>query len=328
MRIKLAAILAVVASLALTGCSSSSSSSNEPAVSSTSSVSTGSAPDAAVFAHPNIEGLEIEFAKQPENIVMDCYAYSTLNEYGFKPSAIFGYQCDDPTVMDGVDTTGIEQIGTDGEIDLEKLAQLKPDAIVGLGTADGWQWFKEDVNAQLTRVAPFVPLPSGDTIDEGIANVRELADFLGADLGDTNITQADKDFEAAKKNFTEAVSEKDLTFLLASPTQEMLYTRAGGPHALLLEQLGATLVGPTEGHEGGPWAWIAWEEASQYPADVMLVEQYDEANPFTAELWDALPSVKAGQLYGWNSKGALTSRHYADWLDGLTEKVKTFNKVV
>ena len=70
MRIKLAAILTVVAGLALTGCSSSSSSSNEPAVSSTSSVSTGSAPDAAVFAHPNIEGLEIEFAKHVQKIEM------------------------------------------------------------------------------------------------------------------------------------------------------------------------------------------------------------------------------------------------------------------
>lgn len=334
MRAKLGAVLTLVAGLALAGCGSTTSSSpTETAASSAapaSSAAAGSATqasDAAVFTHPNIDGLEIEFAEQPENIVMDCYAYSTLDEYGLKPSAIFGYQCDDPTVMGGVDTTGVEQIGTDGEIDLEKLAQLKPDAIIGFGTADGWQWFEEDVNTQLTRVAPFVPLPSGDTVDEGIANVRVLADFLGADVDVPEIVQADKDFEAAKKNFTDAAAANDLSFMLASPTKEMLYTSATGQQTLLLQELGATLAGPAEGHEGSPWAWIAWEEASKYPADVILVEDYDEADPFTAELWDSLPAVQAGQLYTWNSKGALTSRHYADWLDGLAEKVKGFTKV-
>ncbi|MGV0371959.1 MULTISPECIES: ABC transporter substrate-binding protein [unclassified Corynebacterium] len=344
MRAKLGAVLTLAVGLALTGCSSSPSNSaststatatatsavsaSDAATSSSASASSNvQASDALVFNHPSIDGLKIEFAEQPKNIVMDCYAYSTLDEYGIKPNAIFGYQCDDPTVMGGVDTTGIEQIGTDGEIDLEKLAQLKPDAIIGLGTADGWQWFKEDVNSQLTRVAQFVPLPGGDTVDEGIANVRELAEFLGADVTASHITKADQDYAAAKQNFSDAIAGEDLSFMLSSPTKEMLYTRADGPQADLLKSLGATLAGPTEGHEGSPWAWIAWEEASKYPTDVMLVENYDEADPFTAEMWDSLPSVQAGQLYAWNSKGALTSRHYADWLDGLATKVQGFNKV-
>lgn len=60
--------------------------------------------------------------------------------------------------MGNADIEGIETVGQDAEIDLEKLAELRPDAIIGNGNADGWSWFEDDVNAQLTRVAPFVPL--------------------------------------------------------------------------------------------------------------------------------------------------------------------------
>lgn len=198
---------------------------------------------------------------------MDCYAYSSLDDYGLEPAALFGFDCDNPNVMGDTSIEGIEMIGTDGEVNVEKLAELRPDAIISNGTEDGWSWFDDDVNEQLTRVAPFIPLPSGGTVDENIANTRDVAGFLGGDTDSEAIQQADADFADAKEAFSAAVEGADLNYMLASPVKEMLYSGIGFPQANLLEDLGATVIGADRPAEGNPWGQIAWEEASTYPTD-------------------------------------------------------------
>ncbi len=281
----------------------------------------------ATLEHPTEEGLELSFDEQPETLVMDCYAYSSLHEYGIEPDALFGFDCENPFVMGDIDISQIEQIGQDGEIDMEKLAEVRPDAIIGQGDADGWAWFDEDVNKQLTQVAPFVPLPSADTIDDGIEATRDIAGFFGADTEAEDIVQADEDYDQAKEDLSAALEDKDLSFMFASPTKEMLYTGVGFPAADMVEDLGATVVGPDAPESGNPWGDVAWEEASSYPADVILVEGYSDDYDFSAELWDSLPAVEEGQLGAWGSKGALTSRNYADWLQDMVELADTSEKV-
>ena len=312
--------LGAAAAMVLAACSTSDSDNPQED-------STAANGEQLTLSHPSIEGLNIDFENPPETLVMDCYAYSSLHEYGLEPDALFGFECDNEALMGNADIEGIETVGQDAEIDLEELAELRPDAIIGNGNADGWSWFEDDVNAQLTRVAPFVPLPSEGSIDEKIADTREIADFFGADVEAENIVAADEDYEAAKEAFSEAVEGKDYNFLLASPTKEMLYTGVGFAQADLLEELGANIVGPDAPAEGNPWGQVAWEDASTYPADVILVENFDPEAPFAAELWDDLPAVKADQLSTWSSKGALTSRTYADWLQDLADKVETYDKV-
>lgn len=312
--------LGAAAAMVLAACSTSDSDNPQED-------STAANGEQLTLSHPSIEGLNIDFENPPETLVMDCYAYSSLHEYGLEPDALFGFECDNEALMGNADIEGIETVGQDAEIDLIKLAELRPDAIIGNGNADGWSWFEDDVNAQLTRVAPFVPLPSEGSIDEKIADTREIADFFGADVEAENIVAADEDYEAAKEAFSKAVEGKDYNFLLASPTKEMLYTGVGFAQADLLEELGANIVGPDAPAEGNPWGQVAWEDASTYPADAILVENFDPEAPFTAELWDDLPAVKADQLSTWSSKGALTSRTYADWLQDLVDKVETYDKV-
>lgn len=279
------------------------------------------------LTHPTIEGLEISFDGQPETLVMDCYAYSSLQEYDLQPDALFGFDCENPFVMGDIDISGIEIIGKDGEINIEKLAELRPDAVIGQGDANGWSWFDEDVNSQLTRVAPFVPLPSGDDIEDRISTTREIAEFFGADVEADDILQADDDLISAKQSFSDAVKDSDLNILLASPAKEMLYTAVGFAQGNLLEELGANIIGPDAPATGNPWGQVAWEEASSYPADIILIEGFSDDYSFTAELWEDLPAVEAGQLGNWGSKGAMTSRTYADWLNELTEKVESSEKV-
>jgi iron complex transport system substrate-binding protein len=315
-RSSLAALVAASA-LLLASCASSGDAAEQPADSG----------DGVTLEHPSIDGLAIDFDAQPKNIVMDCYAYSSLHEYGIEPVALFGYECDNPFVMGDADISDIEVVGTDGEIDVEKLAELRPDAIIGQGTADGWQWFDEDVNAQITRVAPFVPLPGSETIDGRIADTREIADFFDGDVASEAIVQSDEDLEQAKQAFSDAITDSGLNIMLTSPAKEMLYTGVGFAQAEMLEELGATIVGADAPETGNPWGQVAWEDASTYPADILLVEGYSDDFAFSSELWDALPAVQADQLGAWSSKGAMTASTYAAWLNDVAALVSSSTKV-
>lgn len=312
--------LLAAGALVLSGCSGSS---DEAAAQDDGSSSTA---ESVTLDHPT-EDMQISFEHQPETLVMDCYAYSSLHEYGIEPDALFGFDCENPFVMGDLDISDIERVGQDGEIDMEKLAELQPDAVIGQGGPEGWSWFDEDVNEQLTQVATFVPMPDGETIDEEISTTREVAEFFGADPEAENIVQADEDYDQAKDDLSAALEEKDLSFMFTSSTKEMLYTGVGFPAADLVEELGATVVGAPAPESGNPWGQVAWEEASTYPADVILIEGYSEDYEFSAELWDSLPAVEAGQLGAWGSKGALTSRNYADWLQSLVELVDSSEPV-
>lgn len=316
-RLALLPALLASAALALTACSSGGA---------------GAAPEedsagAVTFTHPTLADLEIAFEEQPDTLVMDCYAFSSLHEYGVEPDALFGFDCENPFVMGDIDISGIERVGQDGEIDVEKLAALQPDAVIGQGDAAGWSWFDESVNSQLTRVAPFIPLPSAETIDEEIDATRDVAGFLGGDVDSEAVTQADADLETAKEELAAALEGTDLSIMLASPTKEMLYTAVGFQQAALLEEAGATVVGGEAPAEGNPWGQVAWEEASSHPADVILIEGYGEDYSFTADLWEELPAVQADQLGSWGSKGAMTSRAYADWLTEVTALVESADDV-
>lgn len=278
------------------------------------------------FTHPT-EDLEMTFEAQPETIIMDCYAYSSLHEYGIEPDALYGFDCENSFVMGDIDTSGIERVGQDGEIDVEKVAELRPDVLVGHGGVDGASWFDEEVTAQLTRVAPFLPLPTTEEITDGIAATRDIAEFLGADVGADAIVTSDEEFVAAQEAFSAAIDGQDLAFMLANPTKEMLYTAIGFAQADLLEELGATIVGAPEPESGNPWGQAAWEEASSYSADIILVEGYSDDYWFTSELWEDLPAVSADQIGNWGSKGAMTSSAYAAWLTEVTELVSASDKL-
>ena len=87
------------------------------------------------FTHPT-EDLEMTFEAQPETIIMDCYAYSSLHEYGIEPDALYGFDCENSFVMGDIDTSGIERVGQDGEIDAryaDHIVAMKDGAVVSTG---------------------------------------------------------------------------------------------------------------------------------------------------------------------------------------------------
>lgn len=307
--------------ISLTACSTASADKTAEESNNTAEV------ERIVFEHPTLAGKTITVDETPTNIVMDCYSYSSLADYGLKPVALYGFDCDNPNVMGDLDISGFETVGQQAEIDVEKLASLRPDIIIGHGNAEGPSWLDEDVKAQLERVAEFVALPQGETVDESISATRKVAEFLGGDVTSSDIQEADKALEDAKAKLAQVAEEKDLSVMLASPTKEMLYTAVGFKEADLLEELGTTIVGAPAPAEGNPWGKIAWEEASAYETDVILSEDQGLARSFDGELWQSMPAVAKGQIAGWGSKGKQTSANYAAWLNELSEKFEEFEKL-
>lgn len=320
-----------VAALALAGCTvGSQTAGNPPADSDSAQSARENGPITFTHPHPRLDGMTIEFEAQPEpdNIVVDCFSLRSMLEYGIEPVAIFGSDCDNPNVMGDIDISEYETIGRETEIDLERLAELRPDAIVG-NSPDGTgpTRFDEDVKEQMTRIAPFVALPVGTSVDGDIAAAREVAEFLGGDVDSEAIAQADADLAAAKESFANAVEGKDLRVMLAWPSAETVRTGVGFKQANLLEELGVDIIGPEGPAEGSPWGQVAWEELGTYEADVILNEDFGRDDVFTSELWEAQPAIEEGQVAGWSSRGNHSAQYYADWLNDLAERASDWEEL-
>lgn len=306
--------------LLLTACSGAGS---DTTSTSTSDATTSGTSTAAVsFTHPVLEDVTIELEAAPEVIVADYYAAGALADYGITPDAVFGYGYDDPWGKGNAQLDGVEVLGQGGEINLEKLAELNPDIIVGHGNATGWSWFQEDVNAQVQQVAPFLPLSYTGTIEENFAQAREVASFLGGDTTSATITQADADFAAAKEELADALAGKNLSIMLMSPDKEMVYSALGFSAEELFTEAGATVVGAPRPETGNPWGRISWEELADYNVDAFAVEStLGDLEDIDFELWRSQPAVEQGQVFRWNSKMAYSPVVYTTWLREITPQI-------
>ena len=84
-------------------------------------------------------------------------------------------------------------VGTGNELDIEALAALQPDLIVGYGSGDNkgasWTWWDEAVTEKATKIAPFVGVQFSDQpVVDVIAEYEALAKALGGDLDQAVVT--------------------------------------------------------------------------------------------------------------------------------------------
>ena len=283
---------------------------------------------AVTFTHPVIPDLTIEFDKKPTTIVTDYYTAAALSVYGIKPAGVFGFSKDESFIKDNVDLDGVPEVGQGGEINLEKLAEIKPDVIIGYGKKDGWSWFKPDVNAKMVKVAPFIPFDfNSQGIDENFKQARAIAEFLGGDVTSEEVKKADEKWETAKEDLKKAAEGKNLSILLTSPLKETVYTAVGFSQSKLFEDAGITVIGPDKPKEGNPWGQVSWEELPNYPADIYAYERNSEINYLESPFWKDSKAVKADQVFEWNARMPYSSQAYGNWLAEVAQKIATFQKL-
>lgn len=271
----------------------------------------------------------------PNRIVMHANTAAGLIPLGIRPIAIY---VDTPVAEDkslqGLDLTGIEIVGEAwGQIDIEKVAALKPDLFL----AEWWPLDKAfsglesgagSTNQQILKLAPITGPTQGDSIVKLIADYEVLAESLGADLTAPQLVADKAAFEASRDKFKAAVAAKpNLTALPVWAGTDALYVAAteGASELMDFASWGLKLITPEVADDRGYWETLSWEKADKYQPDLVLVDNRSDATIETAKaqpMWTAMKAAAAGQVTDWPAFWLRNYKAYAGALDKLTAAIE------
>lgn len=293
-------------------------------------------PASSEWSYTNSYGHTVTLPEAPKVIVVDSYSAASLWPYGIRPAGIFGHglaKDAPPGGLGDADLSTMKVVGTGSELDIEALAALQPDLVIGFGnteaTNDGWTWWDEEVAKKATAIAPFVGIKFSDQpVVDVITEYETLAKALGADLTSDAVVTAKTNFETAQQSVRTTMAAKpELTAIGLNGTTAIVWT--GGPKLApiaLLNELGLKTVGPDD-EDSAWWGEISWEKVPDYPADVILAYTASTQAFAEAPVYAKLPAVKAGQVVGWDDKMPFTYAQYATWLNEVNTTLASAKKV-
>lgn len=330
---KLIVAAAVLAFGSVAGCSG-------PAGSDASAPRTGESQAAsAEWTYTSQFGQTITLPQRPTTIAVDAYTAAALWDYGIRPAGVFGYGLEEgasPLSLGDADRSTMQIVGVGGELQIEKLAAVKPDLVIGFGNIDkkgeAWTWWDDNVADQVTAIAPFLGIKfAGERVVDVIEQYRDLAKTLGGDTDSADVSQSKTDFEAASTSLKTETGQKKLNAIALNGDASTLYAGGTGLAQLgLLKELGVGIVGPkTETvADGESWVELSWELVPDYPADLMLAYAGSTTSFADVAVYRSLPSVKAGQVAVWDDKMPFTYKQYARWLTDVETQYRTAKKLI
>ncbi len=293
---------ALTSVLALAGCAAPSA----PAAQASGSAS------ASGWTYTDDIGNTVTLAQRPTRIAGFTDQALSLFSYGITPVAVFGRtDVASDTRFGGFDTSAMKILGNSyGEIDLEGLAQAKPDLIVtGIypsdreGTIDTTQpyyGFKDlEQQAKLAAIAPIVTVKVGGTGLSVLESNARLALALGADQAKVDADKATFEKVAANLSTVAKASGLKVSAMYADANGIYLVKPEDEPETQLYKSLG---VDYTELNPGGDYYWdiYSWENAGKVKvADIILLSdegfQIDDLRKQKTFADD--PALVAGQIY-------------------------------
>lgn len=298
-------------SLLLAACGGSDDGSSPDAATAAAPEATSTEPAGGPWTFTDDRGVGISLPALPLRIVAQEDAAAALWPLGVRPVGVFGNApLGDNPQFEGVDLSEVESVGSVyGEINLEKLAALKPDLIV----TPSWQpygasgmGFKDDQQLDaVSRIAPIAAIEVTVAYADMVDRFHELAESLGVDVAAPDVTAARDELEAALEGLRAAVAGKPgLEVLAVSANADQVYVADPGGYSDLQEYhaAGIDVVVPKANIDFG-WETLSWERVDKYAADIIL---YDgRAGTLTPEelakrpTWARLPAVEAGQIGPW-----------------------------
>ncbi len=296
------------------------------------------APAAALaegWSYTGGDGKTVTLDHVPTRIVADSGAAAALISFGIRPVGIYGNNPpEQEKQLEGVDISGIAIVGqTWGEIDLEKVAALKPDLIV----ADYWpldnayQGFEEavsDSTKQVLRLAPITGPAQGPSAVKLIEDYAVLAESLGADVNAPALVDAKARFERSREAFKAAVAKKpNLTVLPVWAGTDALYVAAteGSSELSDFASWGLKLITPELSDANAYWETVSWESVDKYQPDLIIVDNRASTTMETAlaqPTWTTMKAAAAGQVADWPAFWLRTYGTYASELDRLTAAIE------
>lgn len=298
---------------------------------------TAESSESTAWSYTTGYGETITLDAKPEVIVADAYSAAALWEHGIRPQGVFGYGLEEggsSLALGNADRTTMKVVGTAGDLDIEALAALQPDLVIGFGNSEkngsAWTWWTDDIASKVSAIAPFAGVRFNERpVVEVIEEYASLARALGADTSSDAATQAKAAFADASATLSATVEKQpDLTTIALNGDAATVYAGTTGLAQIeLLADLGVTIVGPDPDEDGGAWATVSWELVPDHAADVVLEYIASEKAFAGAPVYQALPAVKAGQIGIWDDKRPFTYASYAAWLTELEKVYATAKNV-
>lgn len=288
-------------------------------------------------------GVTVTLDERPERIVAYNTTASALWHLGVEPVATFGgpLSTDNPDLI-GVDISGMETVGeVYGEINMEKMLQLRPDVIVTNydPRQDGpvFGFTEQPIMDQVEEIAPVIALDGIKDPIEVIGRFEDLAEALGADLSASKFTEAKARFEIAREALRAALAAKPglkaMSFQSWSGEAQVNRPEAW-PSLRQFAQLGLDLVDPVYDAADDPdddWARffgepMTLEFVDKYPVDLILLSdamgQAGRDDLAKVGTWANLPAVKARQIGSYRQLENWSYAAYATDFEALTDLVK------
>jgi iron complex transport system substrate-binding protein len=266
-------------------------------------VQTSAASDCAAGFHPFVHTAgETCVPENPQRIVttQDQNALLPLLELGIKPVGSAGLPLEDGNFIfrrvADFDTTGIEFVGSYGEPNLEAIALLQPDLIIGPP-------FQADIYDSLSAIAPTVLIDVHDRpLDEA------LLDFAALVNATTQAEALKAEYEAHLAEFLAALGgrREEITISVITPGYEsgQFYNEAASQATgTVMQALDLLRPTPEQGLEPDR-EYRSIELLSEHEADVMIIVSYtgEEQDPLFDEfvnssILNTLGVAQADQIY-------------------------------
>ncbi|MER7849641.1 ABC transporter substrate-binding protein [Kitasatospora sp. NPDC096077] len=243
----------------------------------------------------------------------------------------------DPQAGD-LDVNQVTVIGNAyGEFDIEKYAALQPDLLVTHMYDPGAFWYVPDESKdKILKINPNVAAIGVARVPmtEPIEHYADLAASLGADLNARKVTDAKARFEAAAESVRQAVKASGgIRVLACSASADLFYVSNPKVSSDLMyfAQLGVDIVVPDKPGAGGYFESLSWENAGQYRADLLLLDERGtslQPKDLTGKpTWAELPTVKANQITPWSAVPRFSYTGAAPLLERLAQAIRSARKL-
>lgn len=294
---------------------------------------------AAEWHYVDGAGKAVALPAPPARIIAHSSVAAALLPYGIRPVGILR---DGPPALDraldGLDLADIPIVSTGWfEIDAEAVLNLDPDLIVTEyalaekiyqgGTHEG------AIATRLEAIAPVIGIPRGNSVMEMLDTYRAFAASLGADTETPALIADRARLERAIATLRSADAAKPgLAVMAASVSATGLSIALPAQFGELhdLAGWGIDLVSP-EPMGAGSYVTLSWENAGQYHADLLLLDdrwQLSAQDIIAAQpLAQRLPAIRAGQIGDWPAEWVRSPGVYAQKIEELAGLIAHSHKL-
>lgn len=234
-----------------------------------------------------------EIPVKPERMItLNDTLMAHLLEVGFEPVGSCGIE-GDRFRLEGFDTSGIEHVGTINEPNLEAVAKLEPDLVIGFALC-------EDVYDELSRIAPTVLVEPPGPEDTLFGFNRKVLDAAGQLEGyETLVARYERRRDALRPRFEPLADTLSVNVITGGYTEGTFAVQGSDQFSWLPWAVALKDVGLLPAKAIDTFAEVSIERLSEWDADVLFVQvgPGERREVLDSALMRNLNAYRKGQVY-------------------------------